>query len=151
MNKISAVSEMRKEGIKACTDSNNNVCINVQGNGRWFLIRVDESEIEKWATAVEDESGEKVVDVVKEQTIKVEGKLGSRPFKGEVLIHVENGSGGSYEVWDVESGGRSYYVAGELEIEELEEGYALVGYDGCYVLPQLVIDAVKSAGIGIEI
>lgn len=89
---------------------------------------------------------------MQEKIIKIDGRLSDgTQVKGEALIHVDNGSGGSFELWDVNSNGSGYYVAGELEIEEFEEGYALLGYDGCYVLPQLVIDAVKSAGIGIEI
>jgi hypothetical protein len=89
---------------------------------------------------------------MQEKVIKIDGRLNDgTPVKGEALIHVDNGSGGSFELWDIKSGGNAYYVAGELEIDEFEEGYALLGYDGCYVLPQLVIDAVKSAGISIEI
>ena len=89
---------------------------------------------------------------MQEKVIKIDGRLNDgTQVKGEAFIHVDNGSGGSFELWDVKSNGTLYYVAGELEIEEFEEGYALLGYDGCYVLPQLVIDAVKSAGIGIEI
>lgn len=89
---------------------------------------------------------------MQEKVIKIDGRLNDgTQVKGEALIHVEDGSGGSFELWDINSNGSGYYVAGELEIEEFEEGYALVGYDGCYVLPQVVIDAVKSAGIGIEI
>ncbi len=89
---------------------------------------------------------------MKEQTIKIDGKLqGGLHVEGEALIHVEDGSGGSFELWDIKSGGNAYYVAGELEIEEVDGKYTLVGYDGCYVLPQLVIDAVKSAGISIDL
>lgn len=89
---------------------------------------------------------------MEEKVIKFSGQLPSgRGVEGEALIHVEDGTGGSYEVWDIKSGGSAYYVAGELEIEPFEEGYALTGYDGCFELPQVVIDAVKSAGISIEL
>lgn len=86
------------------------------------------------------------------EIIKFSGQLPSgRKVEGEVVIHLGYGTGGNYEVCDVKSNGFDYYIAGQLEIDPFEEGYALTGYDGCFELPQVVIDAVKSAGISIEL
>ena len=64
--------------------------------------------------------------------------------------------GGWYETYDVETGGDRFYAAGVLETLDTSDGdgneaVALVGYDGCFELPEYITDALEKKGVIIDL
>lgn len=59
--------------------------------------------------------------------------------------------GGCFESYDLETGGEDFYAAGGLEIENLKGKLTLTGYDGVFDLPHYIVEAVREAGIEIEL
>jgi hypothetical protein len=64
--------------------------------------------------------------------------------------------GGWYETYDVETGGDRFYAAGVLETLDTSDGegneaVALVGYDGCFELPEYIIEALEKKGVIIDL
>ena len=60
--------------------------------------------------------------------------------------------GGWYETYDLESGGDRFYAEGVLETEHDDDGSVrLVGYDGCFELPDYIINALKDKGVIIDL
>lgn len=53
-----------------------------------------------------------------------------------------------YETYDAISGGAHFHAEGELEIDFPEGGQpTLVGYDGCYDLPDYIIRKLEEHGV----
>ena len=64
--------------------------------------------------------------------------------------------GGWYETYDLETGGERFYAGGVLETLDTSDGYgneavALVGYDGCFDLPEYIIEALEKKGVIIDL
>ena len=64
--------------------------------------------------------------------------------------------GGWYETYDVETGGDRFYAGGILETLDTSDGdgntgVALVGYDGCFELPDYIIKALEEKGVIIDL
>lgn len=64
--------------------------------------------------------------------------------------------GGWYETYDVETGGDRFYAGGVLETLDTSDGdgneaVALVGYDGCFDLPEYIIEALEKKGVIIDL
>ena len=60
--------------------------------------------------------------------------------------------GGWYETYDLESGGERFYAGGILETAHDEDGSVrLVGYDGCFELPDFIIKALEEKGVIIDL
>tara|TARA_B110000503_G_scaffold6425_2_gene8809 strand:+ start:5980 stop:6270 length:291 start_codon:yes stop_codon:yes gene_type:complete len=62
--------------------------------------------------------------------------------KLQVTVGIKSKHGGWFEVYDIETGGDDWYAEGCLEFD----GMDLVGYDGCFSLPEVVIDKLKTLG-----
>ena len=64
--------------------------------------------------------------------------------------------GGWYETYDLETGGERFYASGVLETLDTSDGegnkaVALVGYDGCFELPEFIIEALEEKGVIIDL
>jgi len=60
--------------------------------------------------------------------------------------------GGWYETYDLETGGDRFYAGGILETAHDEDGSVrLVGYDGCFELPEFITDALELKGVIIDL
>ena len=60
--------------------------------------------------------------------------------------------GGWYETYDLESGGDRFYAECVLETAHDEDGSVrLVGYDGCFELPDFIIKALEEKGVIIDL
>ena len=62
--------------------------------------------------------------------------------KLQVTVGIKNEHSGWFEIYDIETGGEDWYAEGCLDFD----GMDLVGYDGCFSLPDVVIDKLKSLG-----
>jgi hypothetical protein len=63
-------------------------------------------------------------------------------------VDPDGGYGGWYETYDAISGGAHFHAEGILEIDFPEEGQpTLVGYDGCYDLPDYIIRKLEEHGV----
>ena len=70
----------------------------------------------------------------------------------EVSIDPDHCYGGWYETYDLETGGDRFYAEGVLETAHDEDGrVTLVGYDGCYELPDYIIKALEEKGVIIDL
>ena len=59
---------------------------------------------------------------------------------------------GWFETYDVVSGGSYFHAEGELEIDfDSNEQPTLVGYDGCFDLPDYIIGKLEEHGIKNEL
>ena len=60
--------------------------------------------------------------------------------------------GGWYETYDLESGGDRFYAGGVLEGYWDDNGEVrLTGYDGCFELPEYIIEALEKKGVIIDL
>ena len=60
--------------------------------------------------------------------------------------------GGWYETYDLDTGGDRFYAGGVLETEHDEDGSVyLIGYDGCFDLPEFIIEALEEKGVVIDL
>ena len=60
--------------------------------------------------------------------------------------------GGWYETYDLESGGDRFYAGGVLEVYWDDNGEVrLTGYDGCFELPEYIIEALEEKGVIIDL
>ena len=60
--------------------------------------------------------------------------------------------GGWYETYDVETGGDYFHAEGILEIYWDDNGEVrLTGYDGCFELPEYIIEALEKKGVIIDL
>ena len=74
----------------------------------------------------------------------------------KIWLDPDIGYGGGYEIWDEATGGNRIYVEGVLETEDSSDGdnnerVVLTGYDGCYELPEYIIEALEEKGVIIDL
>jgi len=74
----------------------------------------------------------------------------------KIWLDPDIGYGGGYEIWDDATGGNRIYVEGILETEDSSDGdgnerVVLTGYDGCYELPDYIIEALEEKGVIIDL
>lgn len=73
----------------------------------------------------------------------------------QIVLDPELRYGGSYEIYDIDSGGERFHVEGVLEVwheTDTSDGrVALIGYDGCFELPDYLIKALERKGVSIEL
>ena len=74
----------------------------------------------------------------------------------KIWLDPDIGYGGGYEIWDDATGGNRIYVEGVLETEDSSDGdgnerVVLTGYDGCYELPEYIIEALEEKGVIIDL
>ena len=74
----------------------------------------------------------------------------------KIWLDPDTGYGGGYEIWDDATGGNRIYVEGALETEDSSDGdgnerVVLTGYDGCYELPEYIINALEEKGVIIDL
>jgi hypothetical protein len=74
----------------------------------------------------------------------------------EIWLDPDTNWGGGYEIWDEATGGNRIYVEGVLETEDSSDGdgnetVVLTGYDGCYELPEYIIEALEAKGVIIDL
>ena len=74
----------------------------------------------------------------------------------KIWLDPDIGYGGGYEIWDDATGGNRIYVEGLLETEDSSDGdgnerVVLTGYDGCYELPEYIINALEEKGVIIDL
>ena len=70
-------------------------------------------------------------------TIRVE-----RDVELDVTVGIHDNTSGYYEIYDTKTSGEDWYAEGCLEFDQMD----LVGYDGCFSLPNVVIDKLKELG-----
>jgi len=69
-----------------------------------------------------------------------------------VTIDPDHQYGGWYETYDLESGGERFYAEGILETAHDEDGSVrLVGYDGCFELPEFITEVLELKGVIIDL
>ena len=72
-----------------------------------------------------------------------------------VSIDPDHQYGGWYETYDLETGGERFYAEGILEIywdtEDNRGDVRLTGYDGCFELPEYIIEALEKKGVIIDL
>ena len=74
----------------------------------------------------------------------------------KIWLDPDIGYGGGYEIWDDATGGNRIYMEGVLETEDSSDGdgnerVVLTGYDGCYELPDYIINALEEKGVIIDL
>ena len=74
----------------------------------------------------------------------------------EIWLDPDTNYGGGYEIWDEATGGNRIYVEGILETEDSSDGdgneaVVLTGYDGCFELPDYIIEALEKKGVIIDL
>ena len=74
----------------------------------------------------------------------------------KIWLDPDIGYGGGYEIWDDATGGNRIYVEGALETEDSSDGdgnerVVLTGDDGCYELPEYIINALEEKGVIIDL
>lgn len=74
----------------------------------------------------------------------------------KIWLDPDIGYGGGYEIWDDATGGNRIYMEGVLETEDSSDGdgnerVVLTGYDGCYELPEYIINALEEKGVIIDL
>ena len=74
----------------------------------------------------------------------------------EIWLDPDTNWGGGYEIWDEATGGNRIYIEGVLETEDSSDGdgnerVVLTGYDGCFELPEYIIEALEEKGVIIDL
>ena len=70
----------------------------------------------------------------------------------QTTIGIDPEHGGWYETYDENTGGERFYAEGELEVDfEPNGGVTLTGYDGCFELPEHIIEALEKKGVNIDL
>ena len=65
-----------------------------------------------------------------------------------VCIDPDHHYGGWYETYDVETGGGRFHAEGVLETRHDFKGNVyLTGFDGCFELPDFIIEALENKGV----
>lgn len=89
-------------------------------------------------------------------TFKTQTPNGSE-VNAQIWMDPDLGYGGGYEIWDEATGGNRIYVEGILETERDmdpqggNEIVRLTGYDGCFELPEYIIEALEEKGVIIDL
>ena len=65
--------------------------------------------------------------------------------KLDVEINID-GDEGNFELYDIETGGESWYAEGCLELD----GKSVVGYDGVFDLPNVIKDMLRVKGYNLD-
>ena len=81
-------------------------------------------------------------DVVKAENVKMDT---------EVCVDPEHSYGGWYETYDLETGGDRFHAEGVLEVEFDGDKPTLIGYDGCFELPDYILNALEEKGVIIDL
>jgi hypothetical protein len=69
-----------------------------------------------------------------------------------ISVDPEHRYGGWYETYDTETGGGRFYAEGVLEVtHDTPDGTFLTGYDGCFDLPEYIIEALEEKGVIIDL
>jgi hypothetical protein len=68
-----------------------------------------------------------------------------------ISVDPDHHYGGWYETYDTETGGGRFYAEGVLEVLQNEDGTFLTGYDGCFDLPEYIIEALEEKGVIIDL
>jgi len=92
----------------------------------------------------------KTVNFESVQSLRLASSYGV--VKQEELVEIEvnisiDGNRGSFELYDIETGGESWYAEGGLW---LKKGTELVDYDGVHELPKVVSDKLIEMGINLD-
>ena len=83
------------------------------------------------------------IDVDRATNVEMDTTIGIDP---------DHGTGGWYETYDLDTGGARFYAGGILETAHDEDGSVrLVGYDGCFELPEFITDALEEKGVIIDL
>ena len=69
----------------------------------------------------------------------------------EVAIDPLHPRGGWYETYDIDTGGDRFYAGGVLEVEFDGDKPTLIGYDGCFELPDYILNALEEKGVIIDL
>lgn len=76
-------------------------------------------------------------------------------LRTQIVIDPELRYGGWYEIYDIDSSGVRFHVSGVLEIfwdtEDNRGDIRLIGYDGCFELPDYIIKALERKGVIIDL
>jgi hypothetical protein len=84
------------------------------------------------------------------QSLSLETSYGVVKKENDILLEVTVGISsdeyGFFEIYDVESGGEEWYAEGSLQIEEK----AIMGYDGVFSLPTVVLDKLVEWGYDVS-
>lgn len=66
--------------------------------------------------------------------------------KVQCILRIDNDSRGSFELYDIKTGGEDWYAEGGLWFKE----GALYDYDGVFALPKFIEDKLIELGIDME-
>ena len=68
-----------------------------------------------------------------------------------IAIDPEYTYGGWYEAYDLDTCGGRFQVGGVLEVAFDGDKPTLIGYDGCYELPDYIIKTLENKGVTIDL
>ncbi len=63
-----------------------------------------------------------------------------------MTVGINDEQGGWFEVYDEESGGEDWYAEGSIDFD----GMDVIGYDGCFDLPNVVCDKLEELGYNLD-
>ena len=70
----------------------------------------------------------------------------------ETIVGIDPEHGGWFETYDIDTGGERFYAEGSLELEfDSDDSATLIGYDGCFELPEHIIEALEEKGVTIDL
>jgi hypothetical protein len=70
-----------------------------------------------------------------------------KDVKLSVTVGIKDQHSGWFEIYDIKTGGEVWYAEGGLDFD----GMDLVGYDGCFDLPNVIVDKLKELGYNDEL
>jgi hypothetical protein len=68
----------------------------------------------------------------------------------EVIVRIHNEERGSFEIYDVKTGGDRVYAEGGLWFDEYEGVNYLRDYDGVFELPEYIMDKLVEWGYNMD-
>ncbi len=68
----------------------------------------------------------------------------------EVTVRIHNEERGSFEIYDVKTGGERVYAEGGLWFDEYEGVIYLRDYDGVFELPEYIMDKLVEWGYNMD-
>ena len=68
----------------------------------------------------------------------------------EVTVRIHNEERGSFEIYDVKTGGERVYAEGGLWFDEYEGVIYLRDYDGVFELPEYIMDKLVEWGYSMD-
>tara|TARA_R100000231_G_C5279336_1_gene151117 strand:+ start:257 stop:565 length:309 start_codon:yes stop_codon:yes gene_type:complete len=70
----------------------------------------------------------------------------------QTTLGIDPEHGGWFETYDIDTGGERFYAEGSLELEfDSDDSATLIGYDGCFELPDYIIEALEKKGVKIDL